>query len=265
MSQQPLQLSLPWKVIGLSTRNNLGATSQPFEENLGLHQAANTRENPCDSAIFCWISHSSLDFDAPQTLYPGIAMFSRSSHIIIRSPHSPLSSLIWRSAFSIFPQACRKQQDFQARYRHLVQKPEPDINHGPSQPRRSSSPSPSTKLKWVRLSALTATLSAAGWGIMWFVCRDEVPIIERSRANLYSRDWVVRHEASFNPQVERLYQLLKESESNPDLLWPDDHVATVAVRRVFNKLIAASGLDPSHWAIRIVTAPGELGNLDSRG
>jgi RNA-splicing ligase RtcB len=84
---------------------------------------------------------------------------------------------------------------------------------------------------------------------MWFVCRDEIPIIERSRANLYGLEWVAKHEASFNPQVKRLYQLLEESKSNPDLLWPNDHVITVAVRRVFNKLIAASGLDLGYWDI----------------
>lgn len=199
-----------------------------------------------DFASFC-------RFRRVANFYSGTEMFSRSVNTAVRFP-LVRSSLSRPYGYSKFPRASKRnpEQDI-PRYPSSYQ---PRINHASFQPPQLGS---SNRVKWARRSALMATLMAAGLGVTWVTCRDKVPITERNRFNCLSTNWMLRNAYKFNVGERVVFEIIQAVPFIPNILLPDEHPATLAVRAVFDRLIAASsGLETSALRIDIVSAPGEF-------
>ncbi|KAJ5041605.1 uncharacterized protein L3040_005185 [Drepanopeziza brunnea f. sp. 'multigermtubi'] len=101
-----------------------------------------------------------------------------------------------------------------------------------------------------------ATFMAASMGLIWVTFQEEIPVVGGKQFNIIPHEWMLRHEAEWDIHVKHIHAIVnKIAPQEPGILWPEDHPTSMVVRKIWIRLLEASGYDPSLWKLHIVNAP----------
>jgi hypothetical protein len=124
------------------------------------------------------------------------------------------------------------------------------------------------RIKWSKGIAWIGIVITVGLGALRVKFQEEVPFSGRKQLNFFgsgdSQKYLLGYKQKRHLCDAYLERILALAPQKPGLIWPDDHPTTIAVKKVFSRLVASSGVDPAGWMIYIANAPGRCRSFFSK-